>query len=32
MFAAHKEVMGPTKAAEANDHQTLIFEGEKCDI
>ena len=32
MFAAHEKVMGLTKAAEANDHQTLISEGEKCDI
>jgi len=32
MFAAHQKVMGPTQAAEANNHQTLISEGEKCDI
>lgn len=32
MFAAHEKVMGPTKAAEANSHQTQISEGEKCGI
>lgn len=31
MFAAHGEVMGLTKAAEANNHQTLISEREKRD-
>lgn len=32
MFAAREKVMGPAKAAEVNNHQTLISEEEKCDI
>lgn len=32
MFAAHEKVMHLTKAAEANNFQTQISKGEKCDI
>lgn len=32
MFTAHEKVMGLTTAAKANNFQTQISKGEKCDI